>query len=137
MVEWIEIPLCFTSFHWGGVSTLVVEWIEICSPQSNPPGSRVSTLVVEWIEISYRNLPFITGYVSTLVVEWIEIGRSVSRYIRTLSPPSWWSGLKFPLSDDEIRRIHVSTLVVEWIEITSGDVNISVRLCLHPRGGVD
>ena len=34
-----------------------------------------------------------------------------------LSPPSWWSGLKYHAVRDSHARRRVSTLVVEWIEI--------------------
>ena len=34
-----------------------------------------------------------------------------------MSPPSWWSGLKFDNPTMWEYNSHVSTLVVEWIEI--------------------
>ena len=52
--------------------------------------------------------------VSTLVVEWIEIRRTGSSVPLTMSPPSWWSGLKLGICSD-----------------------ICYRTGLHPRGGVD
>ena len=52
------------------------------------------------------------------MVEWIEIANEYRKLIELEgSPPSWWSGLKYPfhLPNNVINR--VSTLVVEWIEI--------------------
>ena len=78
-----------------GVSTLVVEWIEIINLMSVPDGTIVSTLVVEWIEIFWA-------------------GDSFPSF---MSPPSWWSGLKYLHIPHLSYSSKVSTLVVEWIEI--------------------
>ena len=97
--------------------------------------------------------------VSTLVVEWIEIAWASSQSKGPLSPPSWWSGLKYFAILYQHLLVHVSTLVVEWIEIGKDwEVcpmwNVSTLvvewieipvpslipptvICLHPRGGVD
>ena len=57
------------------VSTLAVEWIEIIlSPEQMMEAKQVSTLAVEWIEIQDECYP-----------------AQMSR-----SPPSRWSGLKYP-----------------------------------------
>ncbi len=78
------------------VSTLVVEWIEIKSDLRQIAEHLVSTLVVEWIEIAYLRWELCCVIVSTLVVEWIEIPFSLGESgLQCLSPPSWWSGLKF------------------------------------------
>ena len=36
-----------------------------------------------------------------------------------MSPPSWWSGLKYDIVTGPSSSLQVSTLVVEWIEILS------------------
>ena len=75
----------------------------------------VSTLVVEWIEIIASLSFYGKDSVSTLVVEWIEICQcSLSAFLPLPSPPSWWSGLKYPQA-----------------------FQCSCHYCLHPRGGVD
>ena len=52
--------------------------------------------MVEWIEIMLSVLLPVIYLVSTLVVEWIEINLSRTSLINWIvSPPSWWSGLKF------------------------------------------
>ena len=54
-----------------------------------------------------------------------------------LSPPSRWSGLKYPRKPKEDGGRYVSTLAVEWIEIHLFTRHQREGVCLHPRGGVD
>ena len=78
----------------------------------------VSTLVVEWIEILAGMTQQQVADVSTLVVEWIEIATHFAGCFLITSPPSWWSGLKSVVPQEQLAFINVSTLVVEWIEMT-------------------
>ena len=75
----------------------MVEWIEIIMEQIRKCVVEVSTLVVEWIEIYGISPLSHISWVSTLVVEWIEITWAGAMDARSRrSPPSWWSGLKYP-----------------------------------------
>ena len=137
MVEWIEIGSSSRTYctgrksppsWWSGlkyreavspqalksVSTLVVEWIEISYSLLSISPNGVSTLVVEWIEILGGVAVCSHFRVSTLVVEWIEIGGYGGRSAYPMSPPSWWSGLKY--------------ILISPVALTDS---------LHPRGGVD
>ena len=77
------------------VSTLAVEWIEIVTLVYRHAEPLVSTLAVEWIEIAVQVIICMFTFVSTLAVEWIEILEYEKNLVKTGSPPSRWSGLKF------------------------------------------
>ena len=73
----------------------MVEWIEILLARYPASARFVSTLVVEWIEIRLLVFRPFSAIVSTLVVEWIEIVNGKIMFHIVMSPPSWWSGLKW------------------------------------------
>ena len=52
------------------------------------------------------------------MVVWIEIPGYPFHYAQFSSPPAWWCGLKFIMSEFCSRSRVVTTCVVVWIEIT-------------------
>ena len=93
-----------------------------------PAVSWVTTCVVVWIEISsasfrISNLSFVT----TCVVVWIEIPGYPFHYAQFSSPPAWWCGLKFIMSEFCSRSRVVTTCVVVWIEICQAPVLPAVQ----------